>query len=60
MPGCAVYGCGNYNRKTKGTNIKYFRFPYNEDLAKKWINACKRKDKFNLKYGTNDILEQCF
>ncbi|KAL1487860.1 hypothetical protein ABEB36_015510 [Hypothenemus hampei] len=26
MPGCAVYGCKSYSRKTKGTDIRYYGF----------------------------------
>lgn len=51
MPGCAVSTCKNWNKKTQGTNIKYYSFPKNEDLAKQWINACRRNDKINLKNG---------
>lgn len=52
MPGCAVAKCGNYTRKTKGTEIKYYKFPTNnEDLCKQWIIACRREDKINLKHG---------
>lgn len=51
MPGCAVFGCNNYNRVTKGTNIKYFRFPKSKELSKQWISACRRKDNINLKNG---------
>lgn len=45
MPNCAVALCKNYNQKTKGTNIKYFRFLTNSDLAKQWIVSCKRNDE---------------
>lgn len=48
MPNCAVYGCNNYSQKTKGTVIKYYKFPSNVDLQNKWVNACKRLDKINL------------
>ncbi|KFM79827.1 THAP domain-containing protein 1, partial [Stegodyphus mimosarum] len=51
MPSCAVYGCSNTNRKTKGTGIRYFSFPNNPDLINKWLIACKRKDKVNVKYA---------
>jgi hypothetical protein len=50
MPSCSVYGCGNYNRKTSGTEIKYLGFPKSE-VAKKLVIACKRKDPMNLKTG---------
>ncbi|KAL1488469.1 hypothetical protein ABEB36_014940 [Hypothenemus hampei] len=49
MPGCAVSICKNYNRNTKGTGIQYFRFPKNEQLNNKWIQACRRKETINLK-----------
>lgn len=55
MPGCAVATCKNFNRKTKGTDIKYFSFPKNEDMAKQWITACRREDKINLKNGKSKI-----
>lgn len=51
MPGCAVALCKNYNRLTKGTEIKYFRFPKDKELCKKWIIACRREDEINLKNG---------
>lgn len=40
MPGCAVATCKNTNKKTKGSNVKYFRFPQNGDLSKQWVNFC--------------------
>ncbi|CAH0556742.1 unnamed protein product [Brassicogethes aeneus] len=52
MPNCAVAICQNYYKSTKGTDIKYFTFPKKEDLAKKWIIACRREDKINLKNAT--------
>lgn len=51
MPSCAIALCKNYNQKTKGTDVKYFRFPTNSDLAKQWIASCKREGKINLKNG---------
>lgn len=51
MPGCAVTGCKNYSRVTKGTEIKYFRFPKEKELCRRWIIVCRRKDKINLKNG---------
>lgn len=50
MPGCAVSGCLSYNRKTKGTDVKYYRFPKNEDLARQWLHACRREDEVNLQH----------
>ncbi|KAL1488843.1 hypothetical protein ABEB36_014638 [Hypothenemus hampei] len=49
MPSCAIFGCNNYTRKTKGTDIKYFRFPRDTDMQQKWIRACERKDEFKIK-----------
>nr|CAH7725046.1 unnamed protein product [Callosobruchus chinensis] len=49
MPGCAVATCRNTNRKTKGSDVRYFRFPQDEDLSKQWINVCRRNDTINLK-----------
>ena len=63
MPGCAVYGCNNYSRKTKGSAIRYFTFPKNNDLQGQWIVACKRKDSFDLTYATIcsvHFSEECF
>ncbi|KAK9738047.1 THAP domain [Popillia japonica] len=51
MLGCAVNACGNYNRATKGSNIRYYRFPKDKALAKQWIAACKRYDVINIKNG---------
>lgn len=51
MPTCSVAKCNTYNRKTKGTNVSYHKFPKNEELRKTWINACKREDKFNVTNG---------
>jgi len=49
MVNCAIAGCNNYTRKTKGSVIKYFRFPQQDDIAKQWVIACRRMDKINLK-----------
>lgn len=57
MPACAVFGCNNYSRKTKGTLIKYYSFPKNEDLRKRWIQACRRLDKFIVEQGKH---KRCF
>lgn len=51
MPGCAVATCKNTNKVTKGTNIRYFRFPKIESICKQWMVACRREDKINLKNG---------
>jgi hypothetical protein len=63
MPNCAVFGCLNHNKKTKGTDIKYFRFPKQVDLANQWINACCRADKINLQNASicsQHFEESCF
>lgn len=52
MPNCAVYGCNNHNRKTKGTFIKYYKFPKDEFFCSKWIASCKRDDKINISNAT--------
>lgn len=51
MPACAVASCRNFNQNTKGTDIKYYRFPKDEYFLNKWIAACRRKDKINIKNG---------
>lgn len=51
MTNCAVATCKNCTRLTKGSNIKYFRFPKNKELCKVWIISCKRKDKINVENG---------
>lgn len=51
MSSCAVATCKNYSRVTKGTSIKYFRFPKDINLSKKWANACRREDEINFKNG---------
>lgn len=56
MPSCAVFGCKNNNRSTKGKEVRYFQFPKQDDLAKQWIELCGRKDKINLKNGNISIL----
>lgn len=48
MPTCAVYGCKNTHKNVKGTEVKLYTFPSNSDLAKQWLNECKRKDKVNI------------
>ncbi|KAJ8865624.1 hypothetical protein PR048_033144 [Dryococelus australis] len=65
MPNCAVYGCHNHYRKTKGLAIKYYSFPKNEELCSKWIAAYRRKDNFCVdreSFGTTlqQKLLQCF
>ncbi|KAL1488226.1 hypothetical protein ABEB36_015181 [Hypothenemus hampei] len=49
MPGCAVSNCSNYNKKTKGTGVKYFSFPKDFKMCNKWFSMCNRKDPVNFK-----------
>ncbi|XP_017771175.1 PREDICTED: putative uncharacterized protein DDB_G0274435 isoform X2 [Nicrophorus vespilloides] len=42
MPQCAVAGCSNTHRKTKGGSIRYHRFPGDERTRAHWIRACGR------------------
>lgn len=58
MPGCAVFGCGNYSRSTKGTAVKYYRFPKDEILRKRWIDACSRGDPLNMMHGKSKNVSQ--
>ena len=50
MPGFSVKCCSNWNGNTKNTNIQYFRFPKDEEIVNKWIEAWKN-DKLNLAAG---------
>ncbi|XP_066944569.1 THAP domain-containing protein 1-like [Macrobrachium rosenbergii] len=47
---CAVYGCFNNSRNR--SDVRFFRFPRDDEFRKKWINACRRDDKVN----TNNAL----
>ncbi|KAF0701489.1 THAP domain-containing protein 2-like, partial [Aphis craccivora] len=51
MPGtrCAVAVCSNSLQETKkkNSNISYHTFPKNQKLCDVWINACRKKDKWN-------------
>lgn len=51
MPNCAVFGCKNTNKNTKGTGIKYYAFTKNDNLAAIWLQACYRKDRVNLEHA---------
>ncbi|KAJ8914789.1 hypothetical protein NQ315_014531 [Exocentrus adspersus] len=48
---CAVCRCNSDNQSKKNpySDIKFFHFPKDETLCKKWLLATKREDKFNLK-----------
>lgn len=40
---CTVKGCGNYLAKTRKigkSNIKYFTFPKDHEIAEQWRKAC--------------------
>ena len=56
MPNCAVFGCDNYTRKTKGMAVKYHSFPKDNELSAKWIIACKRQDNINTENGMYTFL----
>lgn len=63
MTRCAVLGCTNNNMKTEGTGIKYYTFPKNEDLWKRWVEACQRSDTFkfqNAKICSKHFSKECF
>lgn len=52
MSHCSVFGCNNGRRNTAGKEgVKFFRFPRDEDFAKRWTFLCKRADKINVKTG---------
>ena len=46
---CSVFGCNS--KDDNGNHYKLFTFPKEDNIRKKWIHLCKRKDKFNPKYG---------
>lgn len=52
MPNCAVFGCNKRNQNTKGTNVKFYKFPKVDDLARQWLNACRRSDRVNLMHAS--------
>ncbi|XP_050315855.1 THAP domain-containing protein 1 B-like [Anthonomus grandis grandis] len=63
MSSCAVATCKNYSRVTKGTNIKYFRFPKDRNFPKQWANACHKEDEINFKNAricSVHFKEDCF
>ena len=43
---CAVRCCHNTKKRTKGC-IRFFRFPRDEKLRKRWILLCDRDSNFN-------------
>ncbi|KAH1011325.1 hypothetical protein HUJ04_000726 [Dendroctonus ponderosae] len=40
MPQCAVVGCNNTHRRTKGGSVKYHRFPGDSVIRHQWLKAC--------------------
>ena len=42
---CALYGC----TPAKNSDLKYHKFPQNDDLAKVWLHKCRRLDRVNVK-----------
>ena len=49
MVKCIVSNCGNYDRKKDGEKVKYFSFPSDKTMSAKWLKACGKVDKFNVK-----------
>nr|CAH7714512.1 unnamed protein product [Callosobruchus chinensis] len=51
---CAVVGCNSDNQSKRNPckDIKFFHFPKDPNLSKKWLLLSKRKDKVNIKYAT--------
>ncbi len=47
---CAVFGCKSDNQ-VKGfkKDISFHVFPKDDIYQKNWVNACRRKDRFNVK-----------
>lgn len=58
MPSCVISGCKNYNRKTKGTSVSYFRFPNHQHVLDLWVAACKSRKEINLRCGMINFLYQ--
>lgn len=52
MPYCAVSGCRNHNRNTKGGVVRFYTFPVAGEFQAKWISACTRSDELNMKNAT--------
>ena len=46
---CAVFGCNSNAKQNK--DLLFHTFPKDEETRKKWVNACKRADKFNADNG---------
>ncbi|XP_046981915.1 zinc finger protein 271-like isoform X1 [Schistocerca americana] len=45
---CAIAGCTNHSRQVNKLGIKFHIFPKKSETKQKWINACKRADKFSV------------
>lgn len=50
---CSVFGCNSDNESKKNPcpNVKFFTFPKDPIMRKKWLHLTKRKDNVNLKYA---------
>lgn len=50
---CSVFGCNSDkdSKKNPCPDVKFFSFPKDPVLQKKWLHLTKRKDKVNLKYA---------
>lgn len=48
---CSVFGCDSDNESKKNPcpNIKFFSFPKDPIMSKKWLHLTKRKDQLKLK-----------
>lgn len=48
---CAVVGCDSDNQSKRNPckDIRFFRFPKDHNLSKKWLHLTRRKDKLNVK-----------
>ena len=42
---CAIFGC--YEKSSKDSDVLFHTFPKNSEFRQKWVNLCKRDDKFN-------------
>ena len=43
---CAVYSC--YSNSKYNKNITFHGFPKDKELRSKWVQLCRRQDKFNV------------
>ena len=42
---CSVHGC--FSNSKKHRNVKFHRFPKNEEVRNRWIHLCGRQDPIN-------------